>query len=141
MERGAAVAASLATAAGPLPARGDALAATVTERGGIAWDERGTLVYAGPADGLPWDATVGTPDRGCLVPGFVDCHVHLPFVGWRADEFEARLAGVSYRELHKDGGIFRSSRLLNEASDDAVMDFCGPLVSEMLAHGTTRRWS
>ena len=137
MERGAAVAASLTTASGPLPARGAALAATVTEPGGIAWDEQGTLVYAGPADGLPWEATVGAFDRGALVPGFVDCHVHLPFVGWRADEFEARLAGVSYRELHKDGGIFRSSRLLNEASDDAVMDFCRPLVAEMLAHGTT----
>jgi imidazolonepropionase len=137
MERGAAVAASLATAAGSLPARGDALAATVTESGGIAWDERGRIVYSGSADGLPWEATVGTLDRGCLVPGFVDCHVHLPFVGWRADEFEARLSGVSYRELHRDGGIFRSSRLLNEASDDAVLDFCGPLLAEMLAHGTT----
>ena len=137
MERGAAVAASMATATGTLPARGNTLAATVTERGAIAWDEQGTIVYAGPADGLPWEATVGTPDRGCLVPGFVDCHVHLPFVGWRADEFEARLAGISYRELHKDGGIFRSSRLLNEASDDAVLEFCGPLVAEMLAHGTT----
>jgi imidazolonepropionase len=137
MERGAAVAASMATAAGPLPVRAVALAAKVTEHGGIAWDEQGNLVYAGPADGLPWEPTVGTPDRGCLVPGFVDCHVHLPFVGWRADEFEVRLAGVSYRELHGDGGIFRSSRLLNAASDDAVLDFCGPLVSEMLAHGTT----
>ena len=137
MERGAAVAASLVTAAGAAPLRGDALAATLTPSGGIAWDERGTIVYAGAADGLPWGATAGTADRGCLVPGFVDCHVHLPFVGWRADEFEARLAGASYRALHKDGGIYRSSRLLNEASDDAVLDFCGPLVSEMLAHGTT----
>ena len=26
--------------------------------------------------------------------GAVDCHVHLPFIGWRADEFEARLASA-----------------------------------------------
>jgi imidazolonepropionase len=138
MERGAAVAATMATAVGPLPARGVGLAATVTDPGGIAWDERGGIVFAGPADGLPWAPTVGVPDRGCLVPGFVDCHVHLPFFGWRADEFEARLRGLSYAELHgREGGIFRSSRLLNDASDDQVIDFCGPLLAEMVAHGTT----
>ena len=128
----------MATAVGPLPARGPRLEADVTETAGIAWDETGTIVYAGPADGLPWAATIGVPDRGCLVPGFVDCHVHLPFIGWRADEFEARLRGVSYAELHgREGGIFRSSRLLNGASDDEVIDFCRPLLAEMVAHGTT----
>jgi imidazolonepropionase len=138
MERGAAVAASMASATGPFPARGPRVAASVTPEAGLAWDGSGMIVYAGPATGLPWAPTVGTPDRGCLIPGFVDAHVHLPFVGWRADEFEARLRGVSYAELHgREGGIFRSSRLLREASDDAVMEFCQPLVAEMLAHGTT----
>ena len=138
MERGAAVAASMATATGPLPARRAGSAAHVTPEGGVAWDGSGTIVYAGPASGLPWAPTVGAIERGCLVPGFVDAHVHLPFVGWRADEFEARLRGVSYAELHGEaGGIFRSSRLLREASDDAVLAFCRPLVAEMLAHGTT----
>ena len=48
--------------------------------------------------------------EGCTIaPGFVDCHTHLPFVGWRADEFEARLSGVSYRDLHGEGGIYRSA--------------------------------
>jgi len=138
--RGAAVAASMATAAGPPPVAASSLAATVTADAGgagVAWED-GTIVYAGPADGLPWAPTIGTPDAGCLVPGFVDCHVHLPFIGWRDDEFEARLRGVSYRELHgQDGGIFRSSRMLREASDDAVLDFCLPLLGEMLGHGTT----
>ena len=138
MERGAAVAATMATARGALPARGTAMAAEVTPAGGIAWDEQGVIVYAGPAQDLPWAPTVGVGDRGCLVPGFVDCHVHLPFMGWRADEFEARLRGVSYAELHgREGGIFRSSRSLNEASDDEVIDFCRPLLAEMVAHGTT----
>jgi imidazolonepropionase len=138
MERGAGLAATMATAVGPLPARGSTFAARVTERAGVAWDETGTIVYVGPADGLPWPATIGGPEHGCLVPGFVDCHVHLPFYGWRADEFEARLDGVSYADLHgSEGGIFRSSRLLNAASDDEVLAFCRPLLAEMLAHGTT----
>ena len=136
--RGAAVAAALATASGPLPARGAAATASVLdEPAGVAWED-GILTYVGPAGGLPWPAAVGSADRGLLVPGFVDCHVHLPFFGWRADEFEARLAGASYRDLHGDeGGIFRSSRMLAAASDDDVLAFCVPLVREMAAHGTT----
>jgi imidazolonepropionase-like amidohydrolase len=61
----------------------------------VAWED-GVVTYVGPADGL---AGV-EPEwfEGCtIVPGFVDCHTHLPFAGWRADEFEARLSGVSYR--------------------------------------------
>ena len=84
----------------------------------------------------------GTADRlrhrGLLIPGFVDCHVHMPFFGWRADEFEARLAGASYRDLHgEEGGIFRSARMLAAASDDEVLAFCLPLANEMASHGTT----
>jgi imidazolonepropionase len=136
--RGAAVAAALATASGPLPARGAAATATVlNEPAGVAWED-GLLTYVGPASGLPWPAAIGSADRGLLVPGFVDCHVHLPFIGWRADEFEARLAGASYRDLHgEEGGIFRSSRMLASASDEEVLAFCLPLAREMAAHGTT----
>jgi imidazolonepropionase len=136
--RGAAVAAALATASGPLPARGAAATASVLSGpAGVAWED-GILTYVGSAGGLPWPATIGSPDRGLLVPGFVDCHVHLPFFGWRADEFEARLAGASYRDLHgEEGGIFRSARMLAAASDEEVLAFCLSLASEMAAHGTT----
>ena len=135
---GAAIAATMASATGLLPVHGERLAATVTEDAGIAWDETGTIVYVGPADGLPWPATVGDRSRGCIVPGFVDCHTHLPFAGWRADEFEARLRGATYADLHgEEGGIFRSARQLAAASDDEVIDFCRPILAEMAAHGTT----
>ena len=77
--------------------------------------------------------------RGCtVVPGFVDCHTHLPFYGWRADEDAARLSGVRYETLHRDeGGIFRSARLLAEATDDEVLGFSRRLATEMLRRGTT----
>jgi imidazolonepropionase len=105
---------------------------------GAAWDEDGRLVYVGPAGGLPWTATHGRIDAGCIAPAFVDCHVHLPFVGWRADEWRARLAGAGYRDLAGGGGgIARSARLLASASDEEVLAFCRPLVAEMAAHGTT----
>ncbi|MET0800227.1 MAG: imidazolonepropionase [Actinomycetota bacterium] len=136
MARGAAVAMAMAGAQGdrasarPAHRRGDGV--------GVAWDDDGTIVFVGAAAELPWQPSIGTPDRGCLVPGFVDCHTHVPFIGWRADEFEARLRGVSYRALHGgDGGIFRSSRMFAEASDDEVLSFSRALLTEMLALGTT----
>ena len=107
--------------------------------GGVAWDDDGTIVFVGSADDLPSEpVTLGRVDEGTIVPGFVDCHVHLPFMGWRADEFEARLAGVSYRDLHgREGGIFRSARMLAEADDDEVLAFSSALTREMAALGTT----
>jgi imidazolonepropionase len=132
---GVLVAPTLITAAGAEPLRGAALGSpTLVSEAGIAWED-GAITYAGPADGL---SSGSEPERleGTIAPGFVDCHTHLPFFGWRADEFEARLAGKSYRDLHGDGGIYRSSRLLNEATDDEVLAFCRPLIEEMANHGT-----
>src|SRR5262249_25153868 len=31
---------------------------------------------------------------GAVIPGFVDCHTHLPFAGWRANEYEMKVTGV-----------------------------------------------
>jgi imidazolonepropionase len=134
---------ALGTGRGPGPARGPSLAAEVVPEAALAWDEDGILAYAGPSAGLPreWRREAEGPVhrvQGMVIPGFVDCHTHLPFVGWRADEFEARLSGATYRDLQgREGGIYRSSRLLNEASDDEVLDFCVPLALEMLGLGTT----
>ena len=133
---GAIVATSLVTAKGTAPSRGGELGAPlVMKEAGIAWTD-GVITFVGPADEFPG----GDPQVfvGCTIaPGFVDCHTHLPFVGWRADEFELRLTGRSYRELHGEGGIYRSAHLFSEASDDEVLAFCRPLVAEMADHGTT----
>jgi imidazolonepropionase len=133
---GAIVATSLVTAKGTAPSRGAELGAPIVmPDAGIAWED-GVITFVGPAEELP-DADPQVFQGCTIAPGFVDCHTHLPFMGWRADEFELRLAGRSYRELHGEGGIYRSARLLAEASDDEVMAFCRPLVAEMADHGTT----
>jgi imidazolonepropionase len=76
---------------------------------------------------------------GCtIVPGFVDCHTHIPFHGWRADEDAARLTGVHYEDLHHgDGGIYRSARMLAQATDAEVLAFSDRLVLAMSRSGTT----
>lgn len=101
----------------------------------LGWEDQ-RITYAGPRTG--WDGPIDEEHPGrSIVPGFVDAHTHLPFFGWRDDEFEARLAGATYRDQHGEGGIGRSARMLAEASDDEVVEFCGPILEEMAAHGTT----
>ena len=56
----------------------------------------------GPADGLGGVE----PERfeGCtIVPGFVDCHTHLPFYGWRADEMAQQQKDVPSRAVYSLG--------------------------------------
>jgi imidazolonepropionase len=136
---GALVAPIVASPSRSGPVRGEALGRPrVIRHGAVAWTD-GRITFAGPADDLPGSA--GEPevlDRGTIVPGFVDAHTHLPFIGWRADEFEARLSGRTYRDLQGEGGgIPRSARMLASASDEEVLEFCLPLVHEMATYGTT----
>ena len=75
---------------------------------------------------------------GAVLPGFVDCHTHLPFAGWRAEEYERKVTGVPYEEIARlGGGIASSARALAETPDDAVLAQAEGLAAEMLRHGTT----
>lgn len=46
---------------------------------------------------------------GWVTPGLIDCHTHLVFGGNRANEFEQRLNGVSYKEIAENGGGIAAS--------------------------------
>ena len=140
MSSGTLLAPLLVTPTGSPPLRAGAMRAPATiPNAALAWRD-GRITYAGTASGL------AEPERpspilrasGAVIPGFVDCHTHLPFFGWRADEFAARLSGQTYRDVQGGGGgIYRSARLLAGATDDEVLAFCLPLAAEMLARGTT----
>lgn len=47
--------------------------------------------------------------RRVLMPGFVDAHTHPVFAGIRANEFEQRSSGATYREIAARGGGIRST--------------------------------
>jgi imidazolonepropionase len=75
---------------------------------------------------------------GAVIPGFVDCHTHLPFAGWRASEYEMKVTGVPYEEIARSGGgIASSARALAGASDDDVLALARELRTEMLRLGST----
>lgn len=90
--------------------------------------------------GFEADASYARVDcEGCaVVPGFVDCHTHLPFAGWRASEYAQKVAGTPYAEIARRGGGIRSSAGALAASGDAqILTQAGGLAAEMLRHGTT----
>ena len=47
--------------------------------------------------------------RRVVMPGFVDAHTHPVFAGIRANEFEQRASGATYREIAARGGGIRST--------------------------------
>ena len=114
--------------------RGELIEQQTLEPGGLTL--RGGLITAHQPDD---DADLLIDAAGCaLIPGFVDCHTHLPFAGWRAGEYEQKLRGVPYEEISRaGGGIAASARALRESSDQQVLDQAGALAAEMLAAGTT----
>jgi imidazolonepropionase len=75
---------------------------------------------------------------GAILPGLVDCHTHLPFAGWRAEEYEQKVRGVPYEQIARGGGgIASSARALAAAPDGDVLAQARAIRAEMLAHGTT----
>jgi imidazolonepropionase len=73
-----------------------------------------------------------------VMPGFVDPHTHLLWVGDRAAEFEMRLEGKTYLEiLAAGGGILSTVRLTRQASIEKMLAETRPRMQDMLTHGTT----
>lgn len=73
-----------------------------------------------------------------VMPGFVDPHTHLIFMGNRAFEFEMRLEGRSYQEIMgAGGGIVNTVRTTRDASLDELVAAARTRAQGMLRYGTT----
>ena len=100
-----------------------------------------TIRWVGPRRELP--SEYGGAERvdaegGLVIPGLVDCHTHLAFGGWRAEEFTQRVQGASYLDIARaGGGIARTVRLTREAGEDALYRRARGFVREMTALGVT----
>jgi imidazolonepropionase len=69
----------------------------------------------------------------CVVPGFVDSHVHLLWSGSRADEAAARVRGQSF----PDGGIMRTVRQTRLVDEDGLVEIGRSRLRSFLKHGVT----
>ncbi len=106
----------------------------------MVWEE-GLILWVGPDKQLPTEYQGAERlDAGgrLVVPGLIDCHTHLAFAGWRADEFEQRLLGRSYLDLaHSGGGIASTVRQTRAATEQQLLDRARGFLDEMLALGVT----
>lgn len=74
----------------------------------------------------------------CLIPGFVDPHTHMCFVGDREEEFKERLSGASYLEiLAKGGGILSTVRAVRQVSEEELLAESLTRALRALSLGTT----
>lgn len=72
------------------------------------------------------------------VPGFVDAHTHLPWAGFREDEFNRRLKGETYSGIAASGGgIVATVAATRAASEETLAANVRARLDRMLAHGTT----
>ena len=73
-----------------------------------------------------------------MLPGFVDPHTHLVFVGSREREFVLRLQGKSYVEIAKEGGgILHTVRRVRKASKEELFKESFARLDRLLSFGVT----
>jgi len=84
------------------------------------------------------DCEVIDAGRRVVMPGFVDAHTHPVFAGLRANEFEQRASGATYREIAARGGGIRSTvRATRNASLSDLVEISKRYSEWFLRGGTT----
>jgi imidazolonepropionase len=101
----------------------------------------GKIAWLGKAQDLPVDYTALVTHDGqgtWLTPGLIDCHTHMVYAGNRSNEFEARLNGVAYEEIARQGGgIVSTVKATRAASEQELMQASLPRVLNSLREGVT----
>lgn len=100
---------------------------------GVTPQSRRAVAVSREVEGMEEAVEVVDAAGRAVIPGFVDSHTHLVFGGDRADEFEARMAGMPYAA----GGIRRTVAATRAASDDELRRRLAGFVAELRDQGTT----
>ena len=104
--------------------------------------EGGKIAWFGPWDKRPKrtkrDETMLHIEAGLVTPGWIDCHTHAVFAGWRAEEFVLRNAGRPYVEiLEAGGGILQTVEAVRQASKEELVQGLTRAVYEFVRRGVT----
>jgi imidazolonepropionase len=86
---------------------------------------------------IPADCEVIDAGRRIVLPGFVDAHTHPVFAGNRANEFEQRTAGATYREIAAAGGGIRSTVRATRNASQSELVKAGQRYAEWFLRGGT----
>lgn len=101
----------------------DASDAALIANAALVWDGE-IILWCGPDRDFPEQfAHARVIDCGgrLVIPGLVDCHTHVGFAGWRADEFAERMAGTSYLDIAKRGGGILSTVQKTRAIEESEL--------------------
>ncbi|MCH1429469.1 MAG: imidazolonepropionase [Chlamydiales bacterium] len=111
---------------------------SLIENAALAW-ENDSICYVGRESELPDNLkSINSFDaqKAIVTPGFIDCHTHLSFGGWREDEFALRNQGASYLELAKaGGGILSTVEKTRKATKQDLIDKSLLFLDQMLRQG------
>ncbi len=83
------------------------------------------------------DTTVIDATGKMVFPSFVDSHTHLVYPASREIEYIDKIKGLSYEEIAKrGGGILNSALLMQEATEDELVDAAMQRLNEIISYGT-----
>lgn len=100
--------------------------------------ENGKIVSFGSMNEAPERADIILDAKnGWLLPSYCDSHTHIVFASSREREFEARIKGLSYEEIARQGGgILNSAKKLALASEDELFASAWARLQEVIGLGT-----
>ncbi len=131
----------LVTSRGERVRRGQAMRDLPMIADGAVLIRDGRIAWVGPTAELPPvppNVEVIDTTGMTVLPGFVDSHTHLVFAGSREDEFEQRLAGLSYQEIAaRGGGINATVRKVRTATKAELKDLARARLQRLLSFGVT----
>jgi len=125
--------------------KGSDMAELRTIKDAYLFIENGTIAAFGRmADLNKQDVITGTKDiqvinaTGRMVfPSFVDSHTHLVYPASREIEYIDKIKGLSYEEIaQRGGGILNSAKLMQEASEDELVESALKRLDEIISYGT-----
>jgi len=126
---------SVVTPVGKEPLRGERMRLDILKKVHIAVDN-GKIVDITDSD-TPYDPLFKLKAK-MVLPGLVDPHTHIPFYGYREEEFVMRTQGASYLDiLKKGGGIINTTEKVRKASIGELVSFNRKFLDEMLKKGIT----
>lgn len=106
----------------------------------LIWEDD-RIVWVGKEENIPEKFTeeiVIDAEGAIVIPGLIDCHTHLAFGGWRAQEFEMRLKGKSYLEIAQSGGgILSTVKETRRATEDELFEKSLALLTKISHSGVT----
>lgn len=99
----------------------------------------GKIDWIGPSSALPMKYQIWEQEdvnQRLITPALIDCHTHLIYGGNRAQEFEMRLQGASYKDIAQaGGGIVSTVQQTRNLSEDQLVQDALARLDHFIAEG------